>query len=237
MNSAPSSHRAVSIQERSEIRKSGPRPKFSNVHDSQGKGLKEILQKGLKIRKGLDFQPARREPLTDWAHSTSNRIEADIEAIRFRSDKEIAMEEDGREGDSPHAFSPSSSGAEPGLVIGNRFTWRGGSLFQCLDRCLVNESWSRRFPFSRVLHLEQVGSNHCPIILEVNSEFRFNSVKPFRYMVAVSFFSALFTSSGVDVDSYGLRGLFPPVGADTRNMLTREVLDTEIKDVLFSMSP
>ncbi|KAK9044973.1 hypothetical protein V6N11_058863 [Hibiscus sabdariffa] len=119
----------------------------------------------------MTARPARREPLTDWAHSTSNRIEADIEAIRFRSDKEIAMEEDGREGDSPHAFSPSSSGAEPGLVI------------------------------------------------------------------AVSFFSALFTSSGVDVDSYGLRGLFPPVGADTRNMLTRERSQRLQQELVVAYSP
>ncbi|KAL4289988.1 hypothetical protein GQ457_14G021980 [Hibiscus cannabinus] len=66
----------------------------------------------------------RSEVTIDPYKSTSDHIQADIEAIRFRSDQENAMEEDGREGDSPHAISHSLSGAEPGLVDGNR---QGGS--------------------------------------------------------------------------------------------------------------
>ncbi|KAK8588972.1 hypothetical protein V6N12_023381 [Hibiscus sabdariffa] len=91
---------------------------------SQSKGLKDSLPKGLKIRKGFDFQPIRRVPLADWAQSTFDRIQADIDAIRSSFDQENAMEEDGRESDSQHAFSPSSSGAKPGLLDGNR---QGGS--------------------------------------------------------------------------------------------------------------
>ncbi|KAK8571221.1 hypothetical protein V6N13_103350 [Hibiscus sabdariffa] len=72
----------------------------------------------------------------------------DINAIRSSSDQDNAMEEDGRESDSPRASRPSHSRTEAGVL----------------------DAWSRIFPLSRVLHLERGGSDHCPIVLEVNSE-------------------------------------------------------------------
>ncbi|KAK8689134.1 hypothetical protein V6N13_087860 [Hibiscus sabdariffa] len=115
---------SVISDDESDVGKGGSHSKLPNVQDSQSKGLKDSLPKGLKIRKGFDFQPIRRVPLADWAQSTFDRIQADIDAIRSSFDQENAMEEDGRESDSQHAFSPSSSGAKPGLLDGNR---QGGS--------------------------------------------------------------------------------------------------------------
>ncbi|KAK8574202.1 hypothetical protein V6N13_097191 [Hibiscus sabdariffa] len=77
-------------QERSDVGKGGSRSRFSNVQDNR-----------------------------DWAQLTSDRIQVDIEAIRCRS-QENAIKEDGREDDYPHAFSPSSSVAELGLVDGKQ---------------------------------------------------------------------------------------------------------------------
>ncbi|KAK8595539.1 hypothetical protein V6N13_016906 [Hibiscus sabdariffa] len=94
-------HRAVSIQERSKVGRGGVVP----VRNS-------LMSKTVGVS------------LADWAQSTSDHIQADIEAIRFRSDQENTMEEDGIEGYSLHAISPSLFGAEPGLVDGNR---QGGS--------------------------------------------------------------------------------------------------------------
>ncbi|KAK8972727.1 hypothetical protein V6N11_012921 [Hibiscus sabdariffa] len=106
-------------QERSDVGKGGSRSRFSNVQDNRGKGVKESLPKGLKIWKGLEFQLVCWVPIADWAQLTSDRIQVDIEAIRCRS-QENAIKEDGREDDYPHAFSPSSSVAELGLVDGKQ---------------------------------------------------------------------------------------------------------------------
>ncbi|KAK8506643.1 hypothetical protein V6N12_073596 [Hibiscus sabdariffa] len=56
--------------------------------------------------------------------STSDRIQVDINAIRSSSDQDNAMEEDGRESDSPRASRPSHSRTEAGVLDGNR---QGGS--------------------------------------------------------------------------------------------------------------
>ncbi|KAK9010914.1 hypothetical protein V6N11_043781 [Hibiscus sabdariffa] len=118
--SSTGTHRVVSIRERSDLGKGGSHLKLSNAHDSRGKGLKDGLPKGLRIQKGFDFQPTRRTPLADWVQSTSDRIQADIDATRSSSDPENAMEEDGRESDSLHAFRPSQSRTGPGVFDGNR---------------------------------------------------------------------------------------------------------------------
>ncbi|XP_038991401.1 uncharacterized protein LOC120114622 [Hibiscus syriacus] len=49
------------------------------------------------------------------------------------------------------------------------FTWARGSLRQQLDRCLVNVGWANAFPDSFVLHLDRLGSDHWPIILQTKT--------------------------------------------------------------------
>ncbi|KAK8653181.1 hypothetical protein V6N13_127191 [Hibiscus sabdariffa] len=133
--SSTGTHRVVSIRERSDLGKGGSHLKLSNAHDSRGKGLKDGLPKGLRIQKGFDFQPTRRTPLADWVQSTSDRIQADIDATRSSSDPENAMEEDGRESDSLHAFRPSQSRTGPGVFDGNRGAASPG--FKCHLRDFV----------------------------------------------------------------------------------------------------
>ncbi|KAK8511751.1 hypothetical protein V6N12_000794 [Hibiscus sabdariffa] len=117
-------HRAISIRERSDLWKGGVHSKFSTGHDSRGKGPRDGGLKGLRIRKGVDFQPTFRIPIADWVQSTSDRIQVDIDAIRNSSDQENAMEEDGRESDSPHASRISHSRTGVSVLDGNR---QGGS--------------------------------------------------------------------------------------------------------------
>ncbi|XP_039044627.1 uncharacterized protein LOC120184155 [Hibiscus syriacus] len=49
------------------------------------------------------------------------------------------------------------------------FTWRLGSLYKQLDRCLMNTCWANIFSASFVLHLDKIGFDHCPKIQEWNS--------------------------------------------------------------------
>ncbi|KAL4367798.1 hypothetical protein GQ457_05G016360 [Hibiscus cannabinus] len=77
---------------------------------------------------------------------------------------------------------------ETGLVDvrfrGIRFTWKRGSLSQRLDRCLANERWLDRFPTSVVLHLDRLGSDHRPILLDTNIGGVRHVERPFRFVFA-----------------------------------------------------
>ncbi|KAK9043390.1 hypothetical protein V6N11_071735 [Hibiscus sabdariffa] len=68
--------------------------------------------------------------------------------------------------------------------VGVDFTWCGGSLYQRLDRCLMNEAWSRKFSKTRVFHLDRLGSDHCPLLLRSTLEIMSGIDQPFRYMAA-----------------------------------------------------
>ncbi|KAL4369698.1 hypothetical protein GQ457_05G025040 [Hibiscus cannabinus] len=50
--------------------------------------------------------------------------------------------------------------------IGPKYTWRRGSLFQRLDRCLCNSIWYEAFLDSEVYHLLKLGSDHQSIMLD-----------------------------------------------------------------------
>ncbi|KAL4324684.1 hypothetical protein GQ457_11G014580 [Hibiscus cannabinus] len=67
---------------------------------------------------------------------------------------------------------------------GPQFTWRRGTLFQRLDRCLCNRSWYVHFARSEVFHLPKLGSDHRPIMLDSGVDFRDRGNMPFRYVVA-----------------------------------------------------
>ncbi|CAN0836924.1 hypothetical protein LINGRAHAP2_LOCUS1644 [Linum grandiflorum] len=49
--------------------------------------------------------------------------------------------------------------------VGPKFTWRRGSLFERLDRGVINEDWLLRFPDSATRHLPRVKSDHRPILV------------------------------------------------------------------------
>ncbi|KAL4346268.1 hypothetical protein GQ457_17G013020 [Hibiscus cannabinus] len=67
---------------------------------------------------------------------------------------------------------------------GPQFTWRRGTLFQRLDRCLCNRSWYVHFARSEVFHLPKLGSDHRPIMLDSGVDFRDKGNRPFHYVVA-----------------------------------------------------
>ncbi|KAL4363646.1 hypothetical protein GQ457_04G012640 [Hibiscus cannabinus] len=68
--------------------------------------------------------------------------------------------------------------------IGPSFTWRRGTLFQRLDRCLCNPNFYDTFSTSEVHHLVMTGSDHRPIMLDTQGFQTSSGVRPFRYMVA-----------------------------------------------------
>ncbi|KAL4347003.1 hypothetical protein GQ457_17G006580 [Hibiscus cannabinus] len=69
---------------------------------------------------------------------------------------------------------------------GPKFTWRRGSLSQRLDRCLCNGAWISQFASSEVTHLQQLGSDHRPIMLSLFSNVEERCPRPFRFLDAWS---------------------------------------------------
>ncbi|CAN0837204.1 hypothetical protein LINGRAHAP2_LOCUS1732 [Linum grandiflorum] len=49
--------------------------------------------------------------------------------------------------------------------VGHKFTWRCGSLFERLDKGVINEDWLLRFLDSATRHLPRVKSDHHPILV------------------------------------------------------------------------
>ncbi|KAL4332531.1 hypothetical protein GQ457_07G011940 [Hibiscus cannabinus] len=87
--------------------------------------------------------------------------------------------------------------------VGPQFTWRRGSLFQRLDRCLGNMAWCNSFPDSAVHHLLRLGSDHRPIMLDSVYTTVTEGIRPFRYIVAwnghhefPNFLKSVWTSHG-----------------------------------------
>ncbi|KAL4326271.1 hypothetical protein GQ457_11G005490 [Hibiscus cannabinus] len=67
---------------------------------------------------------------------------------------------------------------------GPSFTWERGSLSQRLDRCLCNGVWLDVYVDSVVFHLQKLGSDHRPILLNTGGQRMNNFSRPFRYLVA-----------------------------------------------------
>ncbi|KAK8684541.1 hypothetical protein V6N13_040563 [Hibiscus sabdariffa] len=65
---------------------------------------------------------------------------------------------------------------------GARFTWKRGTLHQRLDRCVGSDDWWNLWPHSRVLHLNRVGSDHRPILMETSSGTLIARQPLFRYL-------------------------------------------------------
>ncbi|KAL4319829.1 hypothetical protein GQ457_18G007350 [Hibiscus cannabinus] len=67
---------------------------------------------------------------------------------------------------------------------GPSFTWERGSLSQRLDRCLCIGAWLDVYVDSVVFHLQKLGSDHRPILLNTGGQRMNNFSRPFRYLVA-----------------------------------------------------
>lgn len=68
---------------------------------------------------------------------------------------------------------------------GNKFTWsnrKSGDdcIYARLDRDLGNGYWLNQYGSSRVHHIDTIGSDHIPIILETN-HLSYQGSKPYRY--------------------------------------------------------
>ncbi|KAE8676059.1 hypothetical protein F3Y22_tig00111634pilonHSYRG00065 [Hibiscus syriacus] len=67
---------------------------------------------------------------------------------------------------------------------GPKFMWRRGNLCKRLDRCLMNSCWANVFSGTMVLHLDRVGSDHCPLLLKAQNTTRVQGNQPFRFIAA-----------------------------------------------------
>ncbi|KAI5352870.1 hypothetical protein L3X38_005762 [Prunus dulcis] len=68
---------------------------------------------------------------------------------------------------------------------GHAYTWKGrkaeGVLIQeRLDKGLINSSWQEVWPCSVAIHLPDVGSDHCPILI-LNEERQEKVSRPFKF--------------------------------------------------------
>ncbi|KAA3488941.1 (+)-neomenthol dehydrogenase-like [Gossypium australe] len=66
--------------------------------------------------------------------------------------------------------------------IGPSFTWQRGNTVERLDRVLANDAWVSDYPHSLVYHLPRIKSDHMPILLKTNPEFRVPRGRPFRFL-------------------------------------------------------
>ncbi|KAL4340929.1 hypothetical protein GQ457_08G016820 [Hibiscus cannabinus] len=97
-----------------------------------------------------------------------------------------------REGSSRRCSGISSSFTkflfDSGLVDmgynGPTFTWKRGNLSQRLDRGLCNDAWYDLFPNFEVFHLQSLGSDHCPIIIDTICQRSAGYSRPFRFLSA-----------------------------------------------------
>ncbi|XP_049348973.1 uncharacterized protein LOC125813527 [Solanum verrucosum] len=69
---------------------------------------------------------------------------------------------------------------------GPKFTWsnqRGINfrIWKRLDRAMVNDRWLQIMPHTSITHLPSVGSNHCPLLMEMTVRPE-NHIKYFRFL-------------------------------------------------------
>ncbi|WMV45630.1 hypothetical protein MTR67_039015 [Solanum verrucosum] len=69
---------------------------------------------------------------------------------------------------------------------GPKFTWsnqRGVNfrIWKRLDRAMVNDTWLQNMPHTSITHLPSVGSDHCPLLLEMKARPD-NCIKYFRFL-------------------------------------------------------
>ncbi|XP_061998915.1 uncharacterized protein LOC133716212 [Rosa rugosa] len=65
---------------------------------------------------------------------------------------------------------------------GADYTWSGGTVKERLDRGFCNSDWRLLFPEAKVQHLAKMKSDHCPLLLRLQNQFRSCRVDPpFRF--------------------------------------------------------
>ncbi|KAH0712277.1 hypothetical protein KY289_008236 [Solanum tuberosum] len=69
---------------------------------------------------------------------------------------------------------------------GQKFTWsnkRGihSRVWKRLDRAMVNDSWLEKMPQTTITHLPAVGSDHCPLLMEMISREE-DHIKYFKFL-------------------------------------------------------
>ncbi|XP_015159877.1 uncharacterized protein [Solanum tuberosum] len=69
---------------------------------------------------------------------------------------------------------------------GQKFTWsnnRGihSRVWKRLDRAMVNDSWLEHMPQTTIIHLPSVGSDHCPLLMEMNIRSE-EHIKYFKFL-------------------------------------------------------
>ena len=52
---------------------------------------------------------------------------------------------------------------------GARFTWTNGTIWQRLDRVLMNREWAELYDVSKVLYLARGRSDHAPLLIKCDS--------------------------------------------------------------------
>ncbi|XP_039014644.1 uncharacterized protein LOC120144710 [Hibiscus syriacus] len=126
-----------------------------------------------------------------WKH-LMNLDPCDNEAWALGGDFNSILRLEEREGGASRGLGVSNLFAEfvfeMGLFEvdyrGPKFTWRRGNLCKRLDRCLMNSCWVDVFSGTLVLHLDRVGSDHCPLLLKSQSNTKVQGTRPFRFIVA-----------------------------------------------------
>lgn len=69
---------------------------------------------------------------------------------------------------------------------GHPYTWcnhrkDGARIWKRLDRGMINDKWMERMPQTTITHLPAVGSDHCPLLLEMH-ENKENVIKYFKFL-------------------------------------------------------
>ncbi|KAK4733777.1 hypothetical protein R3W88_008038 [Solanum pinnatisectum] len=69
---------------------------------------------------------------------------------------------------------------------GPKFTWsnqRGinSRIWKRLDRAMVNDKWLQDMPHTNITHLPSVGSDHCPLLMEITARTK-ELIKYFKFL-------------------------------------------------------
>lgn len=64
-------------------------------------------------------------------------------------------------------FSKFAHGLSPVAFDGSQFTWTKGSVWQQLDRALINSRWMEVYDFTKISHLYRGRSDHAPLLVRV----------------------------------------------------------------------
>lgn len=102
-------------------------------------------------------------------------VRGDLNEILFNSEKRVGPPKSATAMNEFHEVMNDCGLRDLGY-IGNKFTWsnkRGKDSFigLWLDRFLASYKWEIRFNSSHIRNFSTVGSDHSPILLEINSLF------------------------------------------------------------------